>query len=115
MSSPTQVPYYPERRPRSIFGPLLLIAIGVAFLLKNLGVISLHGFGRWFAHYWPLLLILWGVIRLGEYLWARQQGYAMPRLGGGAIVFLVFFVISGLIATRAARVDWDELGHNIRI
>jgi hypothetical protein len=116
MSTPTQVPqYYPARRPRSIFGPLVLIAIGVAFLLKNMGMISFHGFGRWFAHYWPLLLILWGVIRLGEYLWARQQGYATPRLGGGAITFLVFFIIFGLMSTQAARYDWNQFGDHIRV
>ncbi len=114
MSTPTQVPYYPARRPRSIFGPLLLIGIGVAFLLKNMGVISLHGFGRWFAHYWPLLLILWGLIRLGEYIWARQQGYATPRLGGGAIVFLVFFIITGMAATQTDR-HWQDIGDHIRI
>src|SRR5436309_14982884 len=29
--------------------------------------LSWHGIGLWFAHFWPLLLILWGGIKLVEY------------------------------------------------
>ncbi|MCB9434153.1 MAG: hypothetical protein H6668_19445 [Ardenticatenaceae bacterium] len=50
-----------HRQSRSLFGPLLLIAIGVYFLLRNLGWVSpdLH----WGAvlPLWPLLLVLLGI------------------------------------------------------
>jgi hypothetical protein len=48
----------------SIFFPLLMIAMGVIFLLRNLfpdfyWLLELHRF-------WPVLLILWGVAMLGR-------------------------------------------------
>ena len=115
MSTPGQVRYYTPRRQRSLFGPIVLIAIGVILLLRNFGVISMHGFWLWFSNYWPILLILLGVIKLIEYMWARASGNPSPRLGGGAIVFLVFFIIFGLTTTRVARVDWQGLRNNIGI
>ena len=62
--------YYRHRR--SLAGPLILIIIGLVFLLRNFGVhIPVwHVFGR----FWPLLLILWGVIRLIEYSLAPRYG-----------------------------------------
>jgi DUF4097 and DUF4098 domain-containing protein YvlB len=115
MSTPAQVPSYSPRRPRSFFGPLVLIAIGVILLLRNFGIISTRGFWLWFSNYWPILLILLGVVKLIEYMWARASGNAFPRLGAGAIVFLVFFIIFGLTTTRVSRVDWHGLGQNIGI
>lgn len=115
MSTPVQTPYYRPRRHRSLFGPVVLIALGVLFLLRNFGVISGHAFWFWFSNYWPVLLILLGVIRLAEYMWARQSGGPVPRLGGLAIVFLVFFIIFGLTTTRLTRVDWQSVRDNIGI
>ena len=115
MSTPVQTPYYPPRRHRSLFGPVVLIAIGVLFLLRNFGIISTRAFWFWFSEYWPVLLILLGVIRLGEYMWARQSGGPVPRLGGLAILFLVFFIIFGLTTTRLSRVDWPSVRDNLGI
>ncbi|HKT50869.1 MAG TPA: DUF4097 family beta strand repeat-containing protein [Candidatus Angelobacter sp.] len=114
MSTPGQVPYY-SRRQRSLFGPIVLIAIGVVLLLRNFGVISTHGFWLWFSNYWPILLILLGMVKLIEYMWSRASGNPSPRLGAGAIVFLVFFIIFGITTTRVSRVDWHGLGQNIGI
>jgi DUF4097 and DUF4098 domain-containing protein YvlB len=113
MSTPAQPAYYRPRRQRSLFGPLVLIAIGVVFLLRNFGVISRYGLWMWFSKYWPLLLILLGLVKLGEYIWARQTGNPPPRTGAGAIVFLVFFVLFGLGATGVSRVDWRGVGNQI--
>src|SRR6266571_39116 len=113
MSSPIQTPYY-NPRPRSIVGPLVLITIGVIFLLLNTGVISSQSFRSWMVHYWPLLLILWGVAKLLEHLWARQRGEPTPRLGAGGIVLLVFVILFGTIASSTANWNWpgirDEMG-----
>lgn len=94
-------PYY---RRRSLFGPLLVAGIGIIFLLGNLGVISYHNAGWWFSRYWPLLLIFWGVVKFGEYLWARQRNEPYVGIGGTGVVFLIFF---GLIATGATHANWE--------
>jgi hypothetical protein len=107
MSTPNPVPYY-RPRPRSIFGPLVLITIGILFLLHTMGVISSSSFRIWMAHYWPLLLIFWGVAKLIEHAWARRRGEPTPRLGAGGIVFLVFFIMFGLGATETR--DWNFRG-----
>jgi len=113
MSSPTQTPYY-RPRPRSIVGPLVLITIGVIFLLLNTGVISSQSFRSWMVHYWPVLLIIWGVAKLREHIWARQRGEPTPRLGAGGIVLLVFVILFGTIASSTANWNWpgirDEMG-----
>ncbi len=52
MSTTTPIapnPYSRYSRPRSLFGPVLLIAIGVLFLLRTMGYISMRGFWPWFA------------------------------------------------------------------
>jgi len=112
MSAPPQVPYY-RPRPRSIVGPLVLITIGVIFLLRSTGVISSLALRNWMVHYWPLLLIFWGVAKLLEHLWARQHGEPTPRLGGGGIVLLVFIILFGTAATRTADWNWRGLGDQI--
>src|SRR6516225_126989 len=63
----------PYRYRRSIAGPLVLIVIGLVFLLRNMGVRL--PIWHWFGHWWPLLLILWGVIRLVEHSIAQREGY----------------------------------------
>src|SRR4029077_5895906 len=108
MSAPTPAPYY-RPRPRSIFGPLVLITIGIVFLLRTTGVISFGAFRSWMAHYWPLLLIFWGVAKLLEHLWAKQRGEPTPRMGAGGIVFLIFFIMIGMGFKGTRDWDWDGM------
>jgi DUF4097 and DUF4098 domain-containing protein YvlB len=112
MSAPPQVPYY-RPRPRSIVGPLVLITIGILFLLRTTGVISFQSFHVWMVHYWPLLLIFWGVAKLLEHVWARQHGEPTPRLGAGGVVLLIFFIVFGTAATRTADWNWRGIGAEI--
>ncbi len=105
----------PARRyhSRSFFGPVVLITIGVIFLLHNAGYISTRTVALWFAHYWPVLLILWGVVKVAEYLWARRTGEPAPRgIGPGGIVALIFLIMIGLSATGMSRVDWQRFPDN---
>jgi DUF4097 and DUF4098 domain-containing protein YvlB len=111
MSAPSsQVPYYRVNpRPRSIFGPLVLITIGVLFLLRTSGIVSYQAFHSWMVHYWPVLLILWGVAKLIEHMLARHRGEPTPRLGAGGIVFLVFFIMAGMGATETRDWNWGGI------
>ena len=50
---------------RSIRGPVLLVALGALFMLDYSGGVS---FGRT----WPVLLIVFGLLKLGEHLATRN-------------------------------------------
>jgi DUF4097 and DUF4098 domain-containing protein YvlB len=97
----------PYRTRRSIVGPIILISIGVVFLLANVGVIHGWQLWNWFGHWWPLLLILWGVIALLEHASANRMGYRTRRLGGGGIVLLIVLVAVGVSAHHSSDVNWD--------
>src|SRR5262249_8884888 len=114
MSNGTQAPQTPQTpptpRPRSFFGPLVLITLGVVFLLINTGYLSWRSFGWWFAHYWPLFIILWGVVKLVEYYQARSEGRPAPGIGAGGVCLLIFLILFGMMASQAARVNWNAIG-----
>jgi DUF4097 and DUF4098 domain-containing protein YvlB len=112
---PPAPPARQPRPPRSLAGPIVLILIGVFFLLGNMGIIEWHNLGYWFAHYWPALLILWGVVKLIEYQQASRGGYRAPGIGAGGILLIVVLVIAGLSATEAYRVNWEELRDQMHI
>ncbi len=108
---PPPPPAYRYRR--SLAGPVILVVIGVVFLLRNMGVhIPVwHFFGR----FWPLLIILWGVIALIEYFVALKQGYQARTLGAGGIVLLILIVIVGLGAHHSADVNWEGMRDQMQI
>lgn len=111
MSSPQPVPYPPYRR--SIVGPIVLITVGAFFLLANLHLVAWPNIGYWFARYWPLLLILIGVIKLAEHYAAQRAGYRTSGIGAGGVIFLIFVVVFGLAATRASHVNWNGVGEDM--
>jgi len=113
MASPIQVP--PPRYQRSFSGPIILIAIGIVFLLGTMGVLNWHNLGHWFAHYWPVLLIIAGVIKLIEYQQAQRQGTRASGLSAGGIFLIMVIIVFGLIATQASRFNWGELKDQIDI
>jgi DUF4097 and DUF4098 domain-containing protein YvlB len=86
-------------RQRSFAGPIVLILIGVVFLLRNLHLVG-WDLGDLFAKYWPLLLILWGVIKLVEYQQAKSAGLAPAGIGVGGVFLIIFLVTFGLSAHR---------------
>lgn len=116
MSSPVAPPPIapvPPRRPRRSFaGPLVLIILGVVFLLGNLHMLAWYRIGVWFAHYWPVLLIVWGVIKLIEHYQAQREGTRAPGIGAGGVLLLVLIVVCGLISAQVARVNWSGLKDN---
>jgi DUF4097 and DUF4098 domain-containing protein YvlB len=91
-------------RRSSILGPLLLITIGVLFLLQETGHLDRHHLWAWYGRFWPLLLVVAGVVLLLE--WAFDQ-YAQTdstqpryrrRIGGGVFTLLILLGITGLVA-----------------
>lgn len=115
---PPQVPYDPRyyrRRPRSMTGPVILIAIGVIFLLTNMHVLSGARIAWLFATWWPLLLILLGLVRVAEYAMARSDGGPTPRMGGGTIFLLILVVVVGLSASSARHWNWQAINDNVDV
>jgi DUF4097 and DUF4098 domain-containing protein YvlB len=93
---------------------VVLIVMGIVFLMGTMGVLHWHMLGRWFAQYWPVLIILWGVVKLIEHQQAQREGGRASGIGVGGVFLLIFLIVAGLIATQASRVNWsglhDEIG-----
>lgn len=111
----TPVPAPPPRRPRSFAGPLVLILIGVVFMLRNFNFLSTAAMFHWFARYWPVLIIVWGLIKLIEYFQAQRAGYPPRGIGAGGVMLLVFLVLFGLAASEGERVNWNRVGSEMDI
>jgi DUF4097 and DUF4098 domain-containing protein YvlB len=108
---PPAPPVYRYRR--SLAGPLILILIGVLFLLRNIGVHVpvWHFFGR----FWPILIIVWGMVALIEHFVALRNGYQTRGLGGLGIVLLIFIVIAGVAAHHSSDVNWEGMRDQMQI
>jgi hypothetical protein len=81
-------------RPRgsSVFSGLILIIIGVLLLLHNYRGFEL---GQLFVHWWPLILIVWGALKLYERTSSRSAGGdpGSSRITPGEV-----FLVLGLLA-----------------
>src|SRR5215469_9760265 len=106
-------------RRSSILGPLLMIAIGIIFLLIQTGKISARYFWEWYGHWWPMLLVIAGIIVLCE--WAFDQyfhsGDAIPRrrsVGGGVFFLLLVFGLAGIVISGFSR-NRDIFGHTMNL
>jgi len=95
-------------RPRSagsIFWGLILIIAGSIFLLRNLG----YEVPVWtgIARYWPVLLIVWGLIKLIDYARWKRAGETGPLFGAGEVVLLIVVIMAGSALTAAANMSPD--------
>ena len=111
----SQAPIPPMRPRRSFAGPVVMIILGILLLLANMGKLPWQTLGTWFAHYWPVLIILWGVIKLIEHQQAQKQGVRASGIGVGGVFLLVVLIVFGLAATQASRVNWGSIRDNIDI
>jgi len=103
------LPPLPPARQRSFAGPLVLIIVGVVFLLGTMRVLSVGKLAHLFANYWPVLLILWGVIKIIEHQQAQRQGTRSSGIGAGGVLLVIMIVVFGLIANQLERVNWSGL------
>ena len=83
---------YGRPRGSSVFSGLILIIIGVLLLLHNYRGFEL---GSLFVHWWPLLLIVWGALKLYERTAARSAG---GDPSGSRITPGEVFLVLGLLA-----------------
>ena len=91
---------------RSIVGPILLVSFGVIALMVSTGWLRIEGFLSAYGRFWPLLIVLAGVIMLAE--WALDQravAEAAPgtfpvrrRVGGGVTFLLILLAAIGVTA-----------------
>jgi len=97
----------------SVIGPLVLIAIGVLFLLRNLWPqIQVMDF---VARNWPYILIAWGGLRLVELISWKSSGRPLPENGvsGGEWFLIVTLCIFGMglyTFNRHAGSWWSPAG-----
>ena len=80
----------------SIFWGLTLVAIGGLFLARNFG----YAIPIWsaIAKYWPVLIIMWGLLKLVDYFRLRNDADKRPLFSGGEV-----FVLIGLGAWMLKR------------
>lgn len=98
----------------SVIGPLILIAIGVLFLSRNVWP-DIH-LGDLIASYWPYVLVLWGVLRLAEIAswWSMRKPLPRNGISGGEWVLVVFLCIFGSAFHAAHHYGWFPDSHAIR-
>ncbi|HEX4542383.1 MAG TPA: DUF4097 family beta strand repeat-containing protein [Candidatus Acidoferrum sp.] len=96
----------PSRR-KSIFPALALITVGAILLLHNYGGLNI---GYFIRHWWPLLLILWGAIKLFERTAAARSGDAAVAPITAGEIFLVLGLLSLLGIVVAVDYGKQHLG-----
>jgi DUF4097 and DUF4098 domain-containing protein YvlB len=97
----------------SIVGPVIILALGVVFLLAQMGRLSWGQSFEWYGRWWPAVLIVAGVILLIE--WAIDQNRTTPTghtrvIGGGVVFLLILLALAGLSA-RAIEYGLDMHDH----
>ena len=101
----------PGRRGSSFFPGLLLLFVGMLLLLHNyrgLGIVNVLG------HWWPLILIFWGAIKLYERTAANRSGDREAARIRGSEVLLVVGLLSLLGIVVAIDFGRQELPGHIR-
>jgi hypothetical protein len=77
----------------------------MVLLLKNIG----YEIPIWsgIARYWPVLLIVWGVVKLVDYARWKKAGQPGPLFGAGEVILLIIVILSGTALTAAANMSPD--------
>jgi DUF4097 and DUF4098 domain-containing protein YvlB len=96
----------------SIVGPLILLALGVVFLLAQMGRLSWGQSLEWYGRWWPAVLIAAGVVLLIEWAIDEHRGHAAGHvrvMGGGVVFLLIVLALAGLSARGIAYgLDWHD-------
>jgi hypothetical protein len=95
-------------RPRgsSVFSGLVLIFIGLLLLLHNYRGFALTGI---ILHWWPLILIFWGAIKIYERTASSRVGQpGASRISAGEI-----FLVLGLLAVAGIVIGVDQARQHV--
>src|SRR5579872_4486363 len=93
---------------RSIFWGLALIAIGILFLYQNFNP-AIHAW-HIIAKFWPVILILWGISKLVDYIESRAHPEvpARPLFSANEVVLLIVVLILGTLLSKAVLHPWGK-------
>jgi DUF4097 and DUF4098 domain-containing protein YvlB len=98
--------YWRSMHRPSIVGPVVLLCFGVVALLVTSGKLSAPYFWEWFIRWWPMLLVLIGLVSLLEWFLDRDQPYRR-RSGAFGIVLLVLILL-GIAYSQRHVGDWSR-------
>jgi hypothetical protein len=97
--------------PRSsgLFSGLLLVSLGILMLLWRYERIGLGAFLR---HWWPLIFIVWGLVKFYERTAAHRQGRATGWITAGEIFLVVgvFCLIGVVVIVDLVREGFHKRG-----
>lgn len=98
--------YYYRRG--SFFWAIILIVVGVVFLEQNFNP-NVHPW-HIVAKYWPVLIIIWGISKLIDYIMARMnpQTTPPPLFSGMEVVLLVLVLIFGTLLSHIILSPWQQ-------
>ncbi len=102
----------------SIVGPLLVVAIGLIFLLVQLGRLPAVHLWAWYGRWWPLLLVGVGAVLLLEWALDRFGGdVAGPRrsVGSGVVFLLVLLTLTGVAFSPGVHGEHGPFGNNFTL
>ena len=93
---------------RSIFWGLTLIAVGILFLYQNFNP-AIHAW-HIIARFWPVILILWGISKLVDYIESRAHPEvpARPLFSPNEVVLLIVVLILGTLLSKAVLRPWGK-------
>ncbi len=101
-----------QSRSSGLFSGLVLITVGTLLLLRSYGHFDL---GHFFTHWWPLIIIFWGMVKLYERTAGRRFGGSGGAITAGE-VFLVFGMLAllGIVVAvdygkRVVGENWEEI------
>ncbi len=102
----------------SVAGPLIVIALGLAFLLDQTGTISGRALWRWYGHWWPIVLVVVGCVLLLEWALDRffSTGAPARRIHSGGVVLLVILLaLAGIAFSPTAGRGYTFFVHNLNL
>jgi DUF4097 and DUF4098 domain-containing protein YvlB len=110
------------QRHGSIVGPLIVIAVGIVFLLVQMGRFSSRQVWDWYGHWWPVLLIGAGVVMFLEWAFDQYTRSTDPSqpiyrrgMGGGVFSLLLLLVIVGIVFSGLRTGDGFFFRHGFHI
>jgi DUF4097 and DUF4098 domain-containing protein YvlB len=90
----------------TVFWAAILVAVGGVLLARNLGYSV--PIWRGLATYWPVLIIVWGVVKAAEAIRMRSSSDARGSVfSAGEVVLVVFVLIAGAMFTTAVNLTGD--------